>query len=135
MTRSRRTARQAGTSFETWIVDYFRDAFGTRTIERRARKGAKDEGDIAGVTSHLGPVVIEAKNHARHDLSGWMDEAVVEAGNADAAFGAVVFKRRGYGRGSMGDQYVLMRLEDWVRLLGGCPVRECSCPIVHDTDD
>ena len=135
MTRSRRTARQAGTSFETWLVEYWREAFGTRTIERRARKGIRDEGDIAGLHCHAGPVVIEAKNVARLNLSGWVDEAEVERGNADAAIAAVVHKRRGYGRGSMGDQYVTLRLEDFTILLGGQPHPHCPCPIDHDEDN
>ena len=72
----------------------------------------RDEGDIAGLFCHAGPVVVEAKNVARLNLSGWVDEAETERGHADAAVGIVVHKRRGYGRGSMGDQYVTMRLED-----------------------
>lgn len=121
MTRSRATARQAGTSFETWLVEYWRNAFGTRSIERRAKTGRNDEGDIAGLNSHLGPIAVEAKNHNRHDFAGWLDEATTEAGNADAAFGVVVAKRRGYGRETMGEQYVVLRLHDFTRLLGGTP--------------
>ena len=134
MTRSRRTARQAGTSFETWLVDYWREAFGTRTIERRARKGIRDEGDIAGLHCHAGPVVIEAKSVARLNLSGWVQEAEVERGHADAAIGAVVHKRKGYGRGSMGDQYVTLTLRDFTILLGGHPDEGCPCPIDHDQE-
>lgn len=121
MTRSRKTARAAGTSFATWLVEYWRKAFGTRTIERRALTGRKDEGDIAGLNCHLGPIAVEVKNHNRIDLAGWIQEAQIEASNADAAFGIVVAKRRGYGRESMGDQYVITRLEDYTRLLGGTP--------------
>jgi len=121
MTRSRRTARQAGTNLETWLVDYWREAFGTRAIERRARKGIRDEGDIAGLHCHAGPVVVEAKNVSRLDLAGWVTEAEVERGNADAAIGVVVHKRRGYGRESMDGQYVTMTLHDFTVLLGGTP--------------
>jgi hypothetical protein len=135
MTRSHRTARQAGTSFETWLVDYWREAFGTRTIERRARKGARDEGDIAGLNSHAGPICVEAKNHNRIDLAGWITEAQIEAGHADAAMGVVVAKRRGYGRGSMGEQYVILRLEDFTILLGGTPKHHCDCPVAHDEEE
>jgi hypothetical protein len=132
MARSRRTARAAGTSFETWLVEYWREAFGTRQIERRARKGIRDEGDIAGLNSHAGPVVVEAKNVSRFNLSGWLQEAQIEASHADAAMGVVVAKRRGYGRGSMGEQYVVMRLHDFTVLLGGTPKHHCDCPIDHD---
>jgi hypothetical protein len=96
---------------------------GTRAIERRARTGAKDEGDIAGVTCHAGPVVIEAKNVARMNLSGWVDEAEVERGNADAAIGVVIHKRLGRGRERMGEQYVTLTLHDFTVLLGGTPNR------------
>ena len=135
MTRSRRTARQAGTSFETWLVEYWREAFGTRQIERRARKGVRDEGDIAGLFCHAGPICVEVKNVARLNLSGWVDEAEVERGHADAAVGIVVHKRKGYGRGSMGDQYVTLRLEDFTIILGGHPGPECPCPIEHDNNE
>lgn len=135
MTRSRRTARAAGTSFETWLVEYWREAFGTRQIERRARKGVRDEGDIAGLFCHAGPVVVEAKNVARLNLSGWVDEAETEREHAQAAVGIVVAKRRGYGRGSMGDQYVVMTLRELTILLGGHPPEGCPCPIEHDNNE
>jgi len=120
MSRSRSTAKQAGTTFETWTGEYLAEALGDDRIERRARSGGKDRGDLTGIRTLLGDrVVVEVKNVARLDLAGWITEAAVEAGNDDAAVGVVVHKRRSKGRAQMGDQYVTMRLADFAVLLGG----------------
>ena len=91
MTRSHRTARQAGTRWETDIVGTLR-AHGWPHAERRARTGAKDTGDIAGVIG----VCIEAKNTNRIELAQFLDEATTEAANAGADIAAAWIKRRGY---------------------------------------
>ena len=46
MTRSRASAKQAGTRFESAIVDYLASR-GWRHAERRAKTGALDKGDKA----------------------------------------------------------------------------------------
>lgn len=114
--------QQKGTSFESDVVAYLREHLGDDRIERRARSGAKDRGDVTGVRTVTGErVVIEAKNVARMDLSGWVDEAEVERGNDDAAVGVVAHKRVGRGRARMGETYVTMTLRDLTVLLGGEP--------------
>lgn len=110
-------AKQKGTRFESSIVGYLQWRFGTRDIERRTLNGARDTGDIAGVKAHGQRVVIEAKNHNRHNLAGWLDEAEIEAGNDDALIGAVVFKRR--GTADPADQYVLMSVRSFAALIDG----------------
>jgi hypothetical protein len=120
MSRSRATAKQAGTKFESDVVRYLRERLGDDRIERRAKSGAKDRGDIAGVRTALGErVVIECKDVARMDLSGWVNEADIERGNDDAAVGMVAHKRRGYGPAQMGGTYVTMTLDDVAALLAG----------------
>lgn len=120
MTRSRATAKQAGTRFESDVVNYLVLKLGDDRIERRAKTGAKDRGDIAGVRTPLGErVVVECKDVARMDLSGWVNEADTERGNDDAAVGVVVHKRRGYGPAAMGGTYVTMTLDDLTALLVG----------------
>jgi hypothetical protein len=120
MTRSRATAKQAGTKFESDVVRYLRERLGDDRIERRAKSGAKDRGDIAGVRTALGErVVIECKDVARLNLSGWVDEADIERANDDAAVGLVAHKRRGYGPAQMGGTYVTMTLDDVAALLTG----------------
>ena len=47
-------------------------------------------------------------------LAGWCDEAEVERGNADAVAGVVVHKAR--GKGQFLDQYVTMRVRDFLAL-------------------
>ncbi|WP_420110629.1 hypothetical protein [Pseudactinotalea sp.] len=114
-------ATQKGTEFETQVVGYLQQVFGTRDIVRRAKQGARDTGDIHGLHCRAGRVVAELKNHARMDLAGWLGEAERERGEDDAAVGAVIHKRRGVGVKRMGDQYVTMSLRDFVILLGGEP--------------
>ncbi|WP_442575892.1 hypothetical protein ACSBPH_01700 [Microbacterium sp. F51-2R] len=65
--------------------------------------------------------MIEVKNTNRLELGVWINEAEVERGNDDAAVSAIVHKRRGFGETRMGEQYVTMRLQDLVILLGGSP--------------
>lgn len=109
--------KQKGTAFERLIADGLAAALNDDRIDRAPMRGTKDRGDIAGVRSPFGKVVVECKNVARLDLAGWVTEAEVERGNADAVAAVVVHKRR--GKGQPGDQYVTMTLRDFVALLGG----------------
>ena len=110
-------SKQKGTRFESSIVGYLQWRFGTRDIERRALNGARDTGDIAGVKAHGQRLVIEAKNHNRHNLAGWLTEAETEAGNDDALAGIVIFKRRGTTDPSQ--QYALMTVASLAALIDG----------------
>lgn len=117
MTRSRATAKAAGTRFERSIADYLSATVDDR-IDRRVKTGAKDRGDIGGVRAILGGrVVLECKDVSRTDLSGWVREAETERGNDDAVAGVVVHKRR--GTADPGDQYVTMTVRDFVAVLTG----------------
>lgn len=105
MTRSNRSARAAGTRFETLVASYLNEHVDDR-IERRTKSGAKDRGDISGLR-HMGArVVVEVKNTARIDLAGWAAEAELERRNDDANVAVVMSKR--HGRGAPGDQWVHM---------------------------
>ena len=106
-----------GTAFERLVADYLAARLGDDRIDRMPMRGALDRGDIAGVRTTVGErVAVEVKRVARLDLAGWVDEAVIEAGNGDAAVAVVIHKRR--GKGQPGDQYVTMRLCDLAVLLG-----------------
>ncbi|TCK41225.1 hypothetical protein EDF60_1650 [Leucobacter luti] len=119
MGRSRATAKQAGSLFESHVVGYLADALDDDRIERRAKSGSKDRGDIGGVrTVTGGRVVVECKDVRAMNLSGWVDEAEVERGNDDAAVGVVVHKRLRFGAKNMGGTYVTMTLADFAVLLG-----------------
>ena len=102
--------KSKGTAFETLIVDYLKQFY--PNCERRALQGALDKGDITGVDRRL---VFECKSHNTLNFSGWLKEAETERVNADAEVGVVVAKRRGYGKAE--DQYIVLTVKDFVRLL------------------
>lgn len=116
MSRSRASAKKAGSDFERLVADYLAEHIDDR-IDRRPKTGAKDRGDIGGLR-HMGQkVVIECKSVAKTNLAGWANEAEVERGNDDAVAGIVVSKR--WGKGQPGDQWVHLTLRDFVALLTG----------------
>lgn len=102
------------------MADYLAFALNDDRIERRAKNGQLDRGDITGVkTIRGGRVVIECKNTSRDNLPLWIREAEVERGNDDAVVGVVAHKRFGSGKGE--DQYVSMTLATFALLLEGGP--------------
>ena len=117
MTRSRSSAKAAGSSFERLIADHLRDTVDDR-IDRRVKTGSADKGDLGGVRTRDGRrVVIECKDYGGQLKPGpWVEEAHIEMGNDDAAVGVVVAKRR--GTRDPGSQFVLMTVNDLVALLG-----------------
>ncbi len=115
MTRSRATAKKAGTSWESAIVQALVD-HGWPHAERRRLAGAKDRGDIAGIAG----VVIEAKNTARIELAAAVDEARAEAKNDNTgvlglSHGVAWIKRK--GKSSPLDGYVVMDGATFLTLL------------------
>jgi hypothetical protein len=67
MTRSRASARAAGTRTETAVARFLADHVDDR-IERRRPTGAKDRGDLSGVCVHGKRVVVEVKDCAKLEL-------------------------------------------------------------------
>ena len=110
MSRTRASAKAAGRSWESEIVKTL-IAYGWPHAERRRLAGAADKGDIAGIPG----VVIEAKNTAKLDLAGAVNEANAEALNASAPIGIAWLKRR--GKSSPLDGYVVMDGATALRLL------------------
>jgi len=121
VTRSRASARAAGSSFETLIATGLAELLDDDRIERRTKNGSKDRGDITGVKTPMGGrVVIEAKNTMRDNLPAWIREAEAERGNDDALIGVVAHKKHGSAKAA--DQYVTMTLSTFAcLLLGGQP--------------
>lgn len=119
MTRSRASAKAAGTRFETAIARALAEHLDDDRIERRAKSGSRDRGDVGGVRVHGQRVVIEAKDCARMDLPGWVREAHLEAGNDGALVGIVIAKRRGVADPM--SQWVHMEVRDLVALITGEP--------------
>ncbi|WP_346921325.1 hypothetical protein [Glutamicibacter creatinolyticus] len=118
MSRTRASAKAAGSRFERQVADYLAETVDDR-IDRRVKTGAKDRGDIGGVRAHGQRLVIECKNTARINLAGWIGEAHTQAGNDDALAGVVVHKRHGVG--DPAQQWVTMTLADLAALLTGEP--------------
>jgi len=117
MTRNRSSAKAAGTRQESLVANFLAFRLADDRIERRAKTGAKDRGDIGGVRLNGQRVVIEVKDTARDNLPAWIREAEVERGNDDAVIGVVAHKKR--GSANPADQYVSMTLETFAVLLEG----------------
>lgn len=116
MTRTRASAKKAGSSFERQVADYLALTVDDR-IDRRVKNGTKDRGDIGGVRIHGLRVVLECKNTAKTSLGTWANEAETERGNDDALAGVIVHKR--HGKGKPADQWVTLTLADFAALLAG----------------
>lgn len=93
-----RSNKAKGSTFERAIVEAFRD-LGWKA-DRLARRGAKDEGDVAVQVGEDLAVVIEAKNVKQINLPDFISQSEVEAENYSAARNGcdvvplVVVKRR-----------------------------------------
>lgn len=95
MARTRASAKQAGTRFETQCAEYLTDQLGVK-ITRMPKSGAQDKGDLYGVTIHGVPLVVECKSPGRTSswsLSGWWSETLEETHHADTDYGILVIKR------------------------------------------
>ena len=112
--RNRASAKAAGTRTETAVARYLAQHIDDR-IERRAKSGSRDRGDISGLRVHGQRVVIEVKSCARISVTPWLNEAEIERGNDDALAGLVVAKR--HGKGAPADLLVMMSLRDFVALI------------------
>lgn len=117
MTRSRASAKAAGSQFESHVVTYLQARLDDR-IERRAKSGAKDRGDLSGWRHNGMRVVAELKNVAKLNLAGWITEAETERMNDDAQIGLVIHKRVGKGPAQMGETYCTMTLDTLMVIMG-----------------
>ena len=117
MTRSRRSAKQAGSATERAVADYLAAALDDDRIDRRVKAGAKDRGDIGGMRIHGKRMVIEVKDCAKQDLPGWTGQAHLEASNDDALVGVVIAKRR--GTTDPGRYWVHCTVDDLLALITG----------------
>lgn len=116
VSRSRASAKAAGTRQERLVADYLAEHVDDR-IDRRVKTGALDKGDIAGLRVHGQRVVVEVKNTAKLALGPWAREAEQERIN-DGALAALVSHKR-HGEGAPGDQWVSMTLRDLAALITG----------------
>lgn len=103
-------SRAKGTKWESKVVDFLQTS-GWPHAERRALNGARDKGDVTGLPG----IVIECKDENRHSIGSWVNEANIEATNANAELGVVWAHRK--GKASAADGYVIMDGESFARLL------------------
>ena len=103
-------SRDKGTSWETQVVRFLQE-HGWPFAERRARRGIKDAGDVAGVAG----VCIEAKAEKRITLAEYLDETQLEQANANAAVGVTWIKRP--RKTSPAHGYVVMSGQQFIELL------------------
>lgn len=86
-------------------------------------KGVEAERVPAGATLDRGDLwipdknwpAIQIKNHARLDLSGWVDDVAEQANNAGRYAGVVIHKRR--GKGNPGSWYVTSTLDTLIAII------------------
>lgn len=114
MSRSRASAKKAGSSFERLIADYLRDNWDDR-VDRRVKTGSVDKGDIANFRVNGHRIVLECKNETKYDFSNAVNEARIEAINDGAVVGLAVVKR--HGKANADEQFVVFTLGDFVKLL------------------
>ena len=120
LSRSNRSARKAGSSFERLVADYLAEALGSEGIDRQVKVGTNDLGDVRGVYLGGRPVVVECKEYGgRNELPKWYAEAERERANRDAAYGVVVWKR--YRVADPARQHVSMTLATFAAMLAGGP--------------
>ena len=117
MTRTRASAKQAGSTFERQIADHLAKELEDDGIDRQVKTGSRDLGDIRGVKIRGQRIAIECKNTAKINLAGWIAEAEIERGNLDALAGVVIHKR--HGKGKAADQWVTMTVRDFAALISG----------------
>lgn len=114
MTRSRASAKKAGSSFERLVADYLRDTWDDR-IDRRVKTGSLDKGDIANFRTNGHRIVLECKDETKYDFNNAIQEAKIEGLNDGALVGLAVVKRR--GKSAPEDQFVVSTLGDFVKFL------------------
>jgi hypothetical protein len=114
MTRTRATAKKAGSSFERVIADFWASVIDDR-IDRAVKRGTKDVGDVAGLRFHGHRIAVEVKNTTKVELSKWAAEAEVERQNLGALAGVIVHKR--VGKSDPRLQWVTMTVADFTALM------------------
>ncbi len=109
-----------GTAGETAVARYLA-ANGFPHAERRALRGLKDAGDIAGCPGLCWSVKAgeAAKNASDADVDRWLSELSTQRGHAGADIGVLVLARRGYGAQRAGSWWAITSAPDLFHVHGG----------------
>ena len=111
--------KDKGTKFETAAKRHVDMRLGEGAVHRAALSGNADKGDLHGLKMKGRPVVVECKDRARYDFQGWLREAEVERGNADAEYGVVLCHLKGVGAKRFGENAVVMTLDTFLAMIAG----------------
>lgn len=79
-----------GDRWERAVLEFFQAVFGRSAIRPR-QEGYIDVGDL-----HLSPFACQLKDEAKHDFSGYLNDAEKQAAAAGEDYGAAIVKRRRY---------------------------------------
>jgi hypothetical protein len=120
MARNRKSAKAAGTRFESLIAEGLRTALNDPNIQRAPLWGAKDKGDIVNLRIDGHDLVIQTKDLARSDVAGGVRDAKVQAVNAGALAGFYVHKR--VGTTDPMKQWVSCTVAELVAMINKIPV-------------
>lgn len=106
---SGRASRDKGSRWEREVVRLLRE-IGWIHAERRSAGLPIDRGDVTGI-----PYLIEAKDHARTDLPGWISQAETARARTGHDLAIVIAKRRGHPQAD--DAYAIVQarpLLEWL---------------------
>lgn len=98
-----------GARWERAITLFLREWLGERAVIKPRQEGYIDKGDI-----HVSPFVIQAKDEAAHNFSGYVRDAEKQAEAAGEEYGVAVVKRRTVGPGLA---YAVMTLATFRRVV------------------
>ena len=105
MGRSIRSAKSAGTSFETAVCRYYTEKLG-REIKRMPKFGANDRGDIDDMVNLGKPLTVECKNpgkNSNYTLPAWWKETLTEQANAGTDQSVLLIRR--FGKSDVGQSW------------------------------
>jgi hypothetical protein len=103
------TAKARGTAFESAVVRHLIER-GWVNAERRALRGTKDAGDLAGIIG----LAASFKAVRAWRVADWLDELTKQRANAGAEHAVLVVKR---WRKPIGRSIAMLDLDDYLRLL------------------
>lgn len=118
-------AKDIGTRAETAVRNYLLSVgYDQLAAHRNVLKGSDDEGDV-WLRDPNGLIVFEikggkmAKEASYGQVQKWIDEAELEARNANARFGFLVTQRAGVGYPRAGEWWAYARLDALINLRTG----------------
>lgn len=119
MGRSIRSAKSAGTQFETAVCRYFTDILGIE-VKRMPKQGSKDRGDVADLCVHGRPLTVECKNpgkNSKFPLPTWWGETEVECENNHTDLGVLLIRK--FGTSDTGKSWAVVSHRMFAALSGG----------------